>query len=137
MQIKYFEYAVMSDEECECGSLIALEENKNIPFGIKRVFYIYGVDTTVSRGAHAHKDSNQILIAIHGSCEIVFDDGIQKEKILLDSPNKGILQEKMIWGEMQNFSKDCVLMVLSDSLYDTNDYLRDYDEFLELCKGTL
>lgn len=136
MQIKYFEYDIMSDEECECGSLIALEGSKNIPFEIKRVFYIYGVDVSVSRGAHAHKDSNQVLIAVHGSCEIVFDDGNEKQTILLDSPNKGILQENMIWGEMQDFSKDCVLMVLSDSFYCVNDYIRDYDEFLKLCKVT-
>ncbi len=134
MEIKYFEYNIMSDKECECGSLIALEETKNIPFPIKRVFYIYGVDGSVSRGAHAHKDSNQILIAVSGNCEIYFDDGKEKEKIILDAPNKGILQENMIWGEMHHFSKDCVLMVLSDSFYDENDYIRDYDNFLQLCK---
>ena len=134
MKIKDFEYDVMSDKECECGSLIALEGNKNIPFDIKRVFYIYGVDTSVARGAHAHKESNQILIAVNGSCEILFDDGIERQKILLDNPSKGLLQEKMIWGEMQHFSKDCVLMVLSDSFYDTNDYIREYEDFLELCK---
>lgn len=136
MKIKYFEYDVMSDEECECGTLIALEETKNIPFEIKRVFYIYGVDTSVSRGEHAHKESNQVLIAVHGSCEIVFDDGKQRQKILLDSPNKGIFQKNMIWGEMQQFSKDCVLMVLSDSFYCVNDYIRDYDDFLQLAKVT-
>jgi dTDP-4-dehydrorhamnose 3,5-epimerase-like enzyme len=134
MKIKYFEYDIMSDEECECGSLIALEECKNIPFEIKRVFYIYGVDTSVSRGAHAHKASNQVLIAVNGSCEIVFDDAKERQKILLDSPNKGILQENMIWGEMQHFSQDCVLMVLSDSFYHADDYIRDYDDFLKLCK---
>ncbi len=134
MNIKYFEYDVMSDVECECGSLISLEETKNIPFKIKRVFYIYGVDSSVSRGAHAHKESNQILIAVNGSCEIYFDDGREKQKILLDSPNKGVFQKNMIWGEMQHFSKDCILMVLSDSFYDNDDYIRDYDEFLELSK---
>jgi dTDP-4-dehydrorhamnose 3,5-epimerase-like enzyme len=134
MNIKYYNFDIKSDEECECGSLIAIEELKDIPFEIKRIFYIYGVDSSQTRGAHAHKDSNQILISVNGSCEIVFDDGTNQQNIVLDEPNKGIYQEKMIWGEMKKFSKDCVLMVISDSLYDDSDYIRDYDEFLGLCK---
>ncbi len=137
MKVKCFEYNVISQKECKNGSLVALEETKNIPFKIKRVFYIYGVDTSISRGAHAHKESNQILIAVNGSCEISFCDGIAKQKVHLSSKNQGVLQESMIWGEMHNFSKDCILMVLSDSFYDENDYIRDYSEFLELCRVVL
>jgi len=134
MKIEDFKFNILKDEECECGSLIAIEEMKNIPFEMKRVFFIYGVDSKVSRGAHAHRDSNQVLIAISGSCEIIFDDGKSREKILLDSPDYGLYQKAMIWGEMHNFSKDCILMVISDDFYDANDYIRDYDEFLSLCK---
>jgi hypothetical protein len=137
MKIENFKFNIMKDEECECGSLIALEENKDIPFEIKRVFYIYGVDSKVSRGAHAHRRSNQMLIAVCGSCEIIFDDGKQRKKILLDSPDHGLFQQAMIWGEMHNFSKDCVLMVLSDDFYDADDYIRDYDEFLALSKAAV
>ena len=136
VNIKHFKFDIMSDEECECGLLIALEETKNIPFEIKRVFYIYDVDASKSRGAHAHKESNQVLICTHGSCEIIFDDGKAREKVLLDSPEKGILQKSMIWSEMHNFSKDCVLMVLSDSFYCEKDYLRDYEQFLYLANSS-
>jgi dTDP-4-dehydrorhamnose 3,5-epimerase-like enzyme len=134
MKIEDFKFNIMRDEECECGSLIAIEEMKNIPFEMKRVFFIYGVDSKVSRGAHAHRASNQVLIAISGSCEILFDDGKERKKILLDSPDYGLYQNSMIWGEMHNFSKDCILMVISDDFYDPDDYIRDYDEFLSLCK---
>ncbi len=137
MKIEDFKFNIMKDDECECGSLIALEGNKNIPFDIKRVFYIYGVDSKVSRGAHAHRASNQMLISVCGSCEIIFDDGNERKSILLDSPDKGLYQKAMVWGEMRNFSKDCVLLVLSDDFYDPDDYIRDYDEFLTLCKAGL
>ena len=134
MKLQQFNFDVMSDEECECGNLISLEEFKNIPFEIKRIYYIYGVDSSVSRGAHAHKESNQILISIHGSCGILFDDGKVKKKVVLNKPNKGLLQKSMIWGEMDHFSEDCVLMVISDSFYSVDDYIKDYDQFLKLTK---
>ena len=134
MQLQQFEFDIKSDEECECGNLISLEEFKNIPFKIKRVYCIYGVDASVSRGAHMHQASNQVLICVHGSCEVLLDDGKEQKKVLLDEPNKGLLHEKMIWVEMHHFSKDCVLMVLSDSGYAPDDYVRDYDQFLELTK---
>ena len=134
MKLQEFNFDVMSDEECECGNLISLEEFKNIPFEIKRIYYIYGVDSSVSRGAHAHKESNQILISIHGSCGILFDNGKVKKKVVLNKPNKGLLQKSMIWGEMDHFSEDCVLMVISDSFYSVDDYIKDYDQFLKLTK---
>lgn len=137
MKITNFTFNINRDDSCECGSLIALEEYKNIPFAIKRVYYIYGVDTKLSRGAHAHRKSNQILISVCGSCEILFDDGQDRETILLDKPEHGLYQKAMVWGEMHKFSKDCVLMVLSDSYYEEKDYIRNYDEFLALCKESV
>ncbi len=135
MIVKEFEFDVLTDSASSRGSLVALEEKINIPFELKRVFYIYNLNSFASRGAHAHKISNQILICVNGSCEVLLDDGKENRSILLNKPNKGILQENMIWGEMYNFSKDCILMVLSDTHYDANDYITDYNEFLELCKA--
>jgi len=134
MYLEQFNFDIKYEEECECGNLISLEEFKNIPFEIKRVYYIYGADPSVSRGAHAHKESNQVLISVHGSCEILLDDGKEQKRVVIDKPNKGLLQKSMIWGEMQHFSEDCVLMVIADSFYSVDDYIRDYDQFLELVK---
>lgn len=138
MQLERFNFNInTNDNDYKCGSLIALEESRNIPFEIKRVYYIYGVNSSDSRGAHAHKESNQMLICVHGSCEILLDDAKVQKRLILDKPDMGLFQKKMIWGEMQNFSKDCVLMVLSDDFYSTDDYIRDYDQFLELAKVAL
>ena len=114
----------------ERGSLISLEENKNIPFEIKRVYYIFNTLEGIRRGFHAHKKLKQLLVCVSGSCKILLDDGKSKEEISLDNPNKGLLIESMIWREMFDFSPDCVLMVLADDIYDESDYVRDYQQFL-------
>ncbi len=132
MDVKHFKFEVMNKSRLEDGSLIALEGNKNIPFEIKRIFYIYGVNSDISRGAHAHKESKQILICIRGRCEILLDNAQERKIVELNSPNIGLLQDSMVWGEMHNFLQGSILMVLSDSLYDPNDYIRDYSEFLRL-----
>ncbi len=134
MQIPEFYFPEHFDKECNCGSLIAIEELKSIPFKFKRVYFIYGVGEDVIRGKHAHIFSTQLLICVHGSCEITLDNGKKRKTIILDSPNRGILQKNMIWGEMKNFSKDCVLMVLSNELYNEDEYIRDYKEFQRLLK---
>lgn len=125
---KLIDFKTLGDER---GSLISLEENKNIPFDIKRVYYIYETDIKVRRGFHAHKKLKQVAICVNGSCKFLLDDGKKKENILLDSPEKGLVIEDMIWHEMYDFSEDCVLMVLADNFYDENDYIRDYQEFIE------
>ncbi|MBS9784588.1 MAG: FdtA/QdtA family cupin domain-containing protein [Oceanivirga sp.] len=114
----------------ERGKLVALEGLKNIPFEIKRVYYIYGTKLNVARGFHAHKNLQQVAIAVSGSCKMLLDDGVNKEWVTLDSPNKGILINSMVWHEMHNFSEDCVLLVLASEHYDESDYIRDYDEFI-------
>ena len=116
------------------GSLIALEGNKNIPFDIKRIYYIYGTKTGVSRGFHAHKALKQVAIAVSGSCRFILDDGIEREDILLNDPAQGLLIESFMWREMHDFSDDCVLMVLADQLYDESDYIRKYEDFLRLAR---
>lgn len=129
MKIKMIDFNVMGDNR---GSLIALEEHKNIPFKIKRVYYIFGTKENVRRGFHAHKNLKQVAICIQGSCKFLLDNGkIKKDDILLNDLTKGLVIEPMIWHEMYDFSEDCVLMVLANELYLEEDYLRDYSKFLK------
>lgn len=113
------------------GQLVALEELKNIPFDIKRVYYMYDTTAGVTRGKHAHKSLEQILICTSGSCKILLDDGKDKEVVELNKPNEGLYISNDIWREMYDFSSDAVLMVLASTYYDESDYIRDYDEFLK------
>lgn len=113
------------------GQLVALEEKKEIPFDIKRVYYIYDTLKGVRRGFHAHKSLKQLLICVHGSCKVLLDDGTEKEIVLLDKPYEGIFIESNMWREMYDFSPDAVLLVLASEVYDESDYIRDYDKFLE------
>ena len=112
------------------GQLVALEEYRDIPFEIKRVYYMYETDGTVRRGFHAHKNLQQILICIHGSCKILLDNGTERKIISLEKPYEGLYVSNDMWREMYDFSKDAVLLVLASEYYDEADYVRDYDEFL-------
>lgn len=127
MDIKLIQFQSHGDER---GSLISLEEKKNIPFDIKRVYYLFDTEDKVRRGYHAHKELKQLAIVLKGSCRFHLDDGKEKIEILLDNPAQGLYVESCIWREMFDFSKDCVLMVLADSVYDESDYIRDYQDFL-------
>ncbi len=113
------------------GSLVALEAEKTVPFAIKRVYYIFGTQQGVARGFHAHRNLKQVAICVTGSCRMVLDNGHQREEAWLDSPTKGLLINDLVWREMQDFSEDCVLLVLASEHYDETDYIRDYDEFLK------
>ncbi|EHD1470889.1 WxcM-like domain-containing protein, partial [Escherichia coli] len=110
MEIKLLPLQMHGDER---GSLIALEEERNIPFEIKRVYYMFNTKKNVKRGMHAHKKLKQVVIAIQGSCRFILDDGKEKIDILLDNPSQGLLIDSCIWREMYQFSSDCVLMVLA------------------------
>jgi len=112
------------------GSLIALEANKDIPFEIKRVYYIFDTKKDVVRGHHAHKTLEQVLICVSGSCIIVLDDGKKRNEVLLDKPNIGLYVGPNMWREMKDFTPDAVLLVLASDWYDEADYIRDYSEFL-------
>ncbi|ALB67378.1 sugar 3,4-ketoisomerase [Cronobacter dublinensis] len=114
------------------GSLIALEEQKNVPFSIKRVYYMFDTQQGVRRGFHAHKQLMQLAVAVRGTCKFLLDDGVSQEVISLDDPSQGLLIEKMVWHEMFDYSDDCVLMVLADDLYDESDYIRDYSLFKKI-----
>ena len=123
------EFNVLGDYR---GQLVALEENRNIPFDLKRVFYIFGTQEGVSRGNHSHYKTKQFLVAVNGSCKVTLDDGYSKETFNLNKPNLGLFQDALIWGTMHDFSSDCVLMVLADEYYDASDYITNYDKFLEV-----
>jgi dTDP-4-dehydrorhamnose 3,5-epimerase-like enzyme len=116
----------------ERGGLVSLESNKEIPFKVKRIYYIFGTKENVSRGFHAHKELKQVAVCVSGSCIMLLDDGNNKEKITLDSPTKGIVINKMIWREMHDFSSDCVLLVLASEYYDESDYIREYENFIKI-----
>ncbi|QOV80314.1 WxcM-like domain-containing protein [Enterobacter asburiae] len=116
----------------ERGLLVAIEENRHIPFNIKRVYYMYDTQEKVRRGYHAHKKTTQVAIVLKGSCKFLFDDGYTKQDISLDNPAIGLLIEPLIWHEMYDFSEDCILMVLADDFYDESDYIRNYDDFVKL-----
>lgn len=116
----------------ERGSLVALEQPENIPFDIKRVYYMYNTQKGIRRGFHAHKKLIQLAIAIKGSCKFLMDDGFEKVDIALDNPTVGLLIEPMIWHEMYDYSDDCVLLVLASDVYDESDYIRHYYDFMEL-----
>lgn len=112
------------------GQLVAIEECKDIPFDIKRVYYMYDTTKEAVRGKHAHKSLEQILICTSGSCKILLDDGKDKEIVELNKPYEGLYISNAIWREMYDFSNDAVLMVLASNYYDKSDYIRDYNEFL-------
>ena len=131
MQILKYVFQQHGDER---GQLVALEEFKDIPFEIKRVYYMYDTGEGIHRGFHAHKTLKQILICIHGSCKVLLDNGEEKKIVSLEKPYEGLYIAHNMWREMYDFSPDAILMVLASEYYDESDYIRDYDEFLNSVK---
>ena len=111
------------------GSLAAVESNIDAPFEIKRVYYMYGIPGAQERGAHAHKELEQLVIAVAGSFEIRLDNGKSVMATVFDDPAKALYVPMMYWRTLQNFSKDAVCLVLASALYDESDYYRNYEEF--------
>ena len=111
------------------GYLSVIESQLDIPFDIKRVYYLYMVPE-VARGAHAHKQLQQLLIATSGSVEVIMDDGTKKKSFMLDRPWKGLYIPAGLWRDLENFSGGAVLLCLASENYDTEDYIRTYDDFL-------
>ena len=116
------------------GNLTFIESPKHIPFDIKRVYYLYDVPGGAERGGHAHKELQQLIIAMSGSFDIVLDDGVNKERIHLNRPYFGLYVNTMVWRELDNFSSGSVCMVLASIPYDESDYYRDYQEFTQALK---
>lgn len=129
MEIVKYSFPPHGDER---GQLVAIEEGQDIPFAIKRVYYIYDTLPDVQRGYHAHRNLQQILLCVHGSCRIVLDDGYERKEVLLNKPYEGLYISNDIWREMYDFSEGAVLLVLASEHYDEADYIRDYDDFTAL-----
>ena len=117
------------------GNLTWVERNKNVPFDIQRVFYLYDIPGGEARGAHAHRQCHQFLIAASGAFEVVLDDGVNKRTVMLNRPFCGLHIPPGIWAAEQGFSSGSVCLVLASETYNESDYIRDYDEFLEAVKG--
>jgi len=117
------------------GSLIIAEAQTDIPFDIKRVYYINNLENCISvRGRHAHKKLNQVIFCISGSFVLHLDDGFNKQNILMNKDNRGVILGPMLWHEMLDFSSGCVLLVFASDYYEENDYIREYETFLKLVK---
>ena len=116
------------------GKLVSLESCRNVPFEIRRVYYIFDTLPEEMRGCHAHKNLEQIIIAMDGSCQMVLDDGERREELWLNRPDVGLYIGQNMWREMRHFSYGCKLMVLASAYYDEREYIRSYDEFLKQVK---
>lgn len=132
-QYKILEFGDLGDER---GKLVVVEGAMDIPFEIKRVFYIYGSDSQVIRGQHANRDSEFVLINVSGSSKVRMDNGFEEEVIELNRPRMGLYLPTMVWKDMYDFSEDSVLLVLANTHYDGNEYIRDYDEYLKEVGGS-
>lgn len=120
----------------ERGKLVVIEGEKDVPFAIKRIFYIYGSDKDVVRGSHANRKSSFVLINVCGQCRVRVADGMGSEAVYeLNQPNMGLYLPTMTWKEMYDFSSDSVLLCIASEPYDPEEYIRDYDEFVKIVKG--
>jgi len=129
MQLELLNFTPRGDH---LGWLIALENERNVPFVVKRVYYIYGSLPGVRRGKHAHHQLRQMAVCLQGSCRFIMDDGRSKQEIVLNRRDCGLMSEPMVWHEMDEFSPDCLLLVLASDLYDVSDYIRNYADFTAL-----
>lgn len=111
------------------GSLVPVETFGNIPFGIKRVYYIFDVENGQRRGFHSHRDLHQALVCVHGKVTILVKTPFEEDNIVLDDPTKALLIGPMVWREMYDFSEDAVLLVLASEHYTPSDYIRDYSQY--------
>ncbi|MDY3768609.1 MAG: FdtA/QdtA family cupin domain-containing protein [Sphaerochaetaceae bacterium] len=116
----------------ERGKLVVIEGEHDIPFEIKRVFYIYGSDPNVVRGKHANKQSEFVLVNVSGKSKVRVTDGVSEYIVELNKPMQGIYIPKMIWKDMYDFSPDSVLLVITNTHYNKEEYIRDYNEYLKI-----
>lgn len=129
--IKIIELSKIADPR---GNLSVIEELKDIPFKIERTYWIYDVPGGEKRGGHAYKENQEFIVALSGSFDVILDDGKEKKTFSLNRSYNGLYVPKGMWREMNNFSTNSLALVLSSTKYDTTDYIRDYNEFLEFVK---
>ena len=140
MNTKWIEFKDIVDDynlERPKGHLTPIESDKDIPFDIKRIYYITRVPENTIRGFHAHKDLHQILICLNGTVKVNVSDPFNKETFLLDNPSKGLYIGPWLWREMYDFSPAAVLLVLASDYYKEEDYIRDYRTYTELAYDQL
>ena len=113
------------------GNISVVQNGDTVPFDVKRVYYLYDVPGGESRGAHAHKELSQLIVAASGSLRVILDDGRAKRTFFLNRPYQGLYLKPGIWRDLNDFSSGAVCMVLASEKYDPDDYIRDYDEFLK------
>lgn len=113
------------------GKMSVIEGSKNIPFDIKRIFYTYDISDDVKRAEHANRKSEFIFICLSGSALVTVDYGNEKEQFVLNNPSIGLYIPKMLWKDISNYSKDCVMLILSNEYYDSSEYIKDYNEYLK------
>lgn len=127
-QYKLIEFVDLGDER---GNLVVIEgEGIDIPFDIKRVFYIYGSDSSVVRGQHANRETEFLLVNVSGTSKVKVDNGKESEIIELNKPRMGLYLSAMLWKDMYDFSEDSVLLVLASRHYDSKEYIRNYEDYL-------
>ena len=132
MNIELIEFATRGDQQ---GLLIPIEARRQVPFSIERIYYIFGTQPGVRRGKHAHRQLQQMAVCLRGSCRFHMDDGNVRQEFVLNRLDRGLPIEPMIWHEMDEFSADCILLVLASSAYDEKDYIRDYGIFCREVNG--
>ena len=115
--------------DLDSGVLTAINSNDEVPFSIKRVYYLYDVPNKSDRGAHAHKELMQLVVAVSGSFEIELNDGVNSKPFMLRQPDEGLLIPPGLWRDLRNFSGGGICMVLASEIYDESDYIRDFVEF--------
>lgn len=118
----------------ERGKLVVIEGGQSIPFDIKRIFYIYESDATVVRGQHANRNSEFVLVNVAGQSKVRITDGTEEFVVELNKPMMGVYIPQMIWKDMYDFSPDSVLLVLASTHYDAQEYIRDYNDYIEIVK---
>lgn len=114
------------------GNITVVESKHNIPFALRRIYYLYDVPGGESRGGHAHKQLYQLIVAASGSFDVMLDDGINKKVVRLNRPNHGLLLVPGLWRELSEFSSGAICLVLTSHKYDPEDYIRDYNEFINM-----
>ncbi len=118
----------------KAGNITVVENEINIPFSVKRIYYLYDIPSGEGRGGHAHYELEQYIIAASGSFDVILDDGKNKKRVTLNRPDHALHIVPGLWRELENFSSGSISLVLASQIYDEKDYIRDYKEFLEFKK---